>query len=83
VTVRAGSSLFEPRTSTQVGTPVNDTTLAWSTFTAAAQDAGMSRRNGGIHFEAADVQGRSLGNLVGGGAWSRASAYVQGRIPPS
>jgi len=80
VTIPAGSSLFEPRTDTQRGTPANDVTLTWPTLTSAADDAGLSRRNGGIHFESGDVHGRSLGQAVGGGAWARARAYFQGRI---
>src|SRR5438552_7348948 len=39
VTVPAGSSRFEPGT-----TPARDVTLSWATFTAAADQAGLSRR---------------------------------------
>lgn len=79
VTIPAGSSRFEPRTATQAGTPATDVTLTWPTLTAAADDAGLSRRNGGIHFEAGDMHGRMLGRMVGSNAWSRARAYIQGR----
>lgn len=80
VRIPAGSSLFEPRTATEPGTPAADVTLRWDLLTDAANDAGVSRRNGGIHFESGDIHGRSLGNTVGGGAWARARAYIQGRI---
>jgi hypothetical protein len=44
VTIEAGTSLFEPRTDTQVGTPATNILLSWPTLTAAAKDAGLSRR---------------------------------------
>jgi hypothetical protein len=74
VTIPAGSSKIEP------GTPATDVTLSWPTFTAAADEAGMSRRYGGIHFYSGDLHGRMLGNLLGRGAYSKAQAYIQGQI---
>jgi hypothetical protein len=59
-TVRRGSSLVEPG-----ATPATDVTLSWPTFSAAADEAGMSRRYGGIHYRAADLAGRILGRKVG------------------
>jgi len=38
-------------------------TLYWATFTDAANQAGISRRYGGIHFELADLVGRATGRL--------------------
>jgi hypothetical protein len=78
ITVKAGKSLYEPRTATQEGTPKADVTLSWPTFTAAADDAGLSRRNGGIHFYSGDYHGRSLGHMVGSNAWSKAQSYIKG-----
>ena len=72
-TVRAGESLIEPG-----ATPAGDVGLAWATFSEAADQAGLSRRYGGIHFEAGDLQGRAMGRLVGALAWERAQAYVTG-----
>ncbi|MGW0810183.1 vanadium-dependent haloperoxidase [Nonomuraea sp. NPDC002799] len=72
--VARGSSLVEPGV-----TPAQDVTLRWRTFTEAAEEAGMSRRYGGIHFKAGDLQGRSLGRAVGGAAWDRAKRYWTGR----
>src|SRR3984893_14328064 len=46
VTFAAGSSKFETG-----AVPAHDVTLNWSTFKEAAEQAGMSRRYGGIHFE--------------------------------
>ncbi|RJL25107.1 vanadium-dependent haloperoxidase [Bailinhaonella thermotolerans] len=72
--VTAGSSLVEPGAS-----PRYDVTLRWPTFTAAADEAGVSRRYGGIHFKAGDLQGRALGRAVGAAAFDRAAAYWSGR----
>jgi hypothetical protein len=72
-TVRAGESLIEPG-----ATPAADVGLAWGTFSEAAAQAGLSRRYGGIHFEAGDLEGRAMGRLVGARAWERAQEYVTG-----
>ena len=45
VTIKAGSSQIEPGV-----TPAKDVVLSWKTLTDAADEAGMSRRYGGIHF---------------------------------
>jgi len=90
VTVRAGSSLFEPRitagnpgyvpgrtdvANTGPGTPgyspASDITLRWNTFTEAAEEAGSSRIYGGIHNEAANLDGRALGRQVGQKVWAK------------
>lgn len=72
VTIKAGSAAIE------AGTPATDVTLYWPTFTAAADEAGMSRRYGGIHFYSGDTHGRSLGKMVGSNAFSKAQSYIQG-----
>ena len=73
VTITAGSSRIEPGT-----TPERPVTLHWDTFTDAANDAGMSRRYGGIHFRAADLAGRLLGRMVAAQAWSMAESLFEG-----
>ena len=73
VTVPAGSSFVEPGL-----TPLLPTPLLWATFSQAVDDAGMSRRYGGIHFPDADLNGRSLGTSVGQNAWDRAQTYFAG-----
>jgi hypothetical protein len=77
VTVKAGASRIEPRTPAQPGTPAGDVTLSWPTFSAAAGEAGMSRRYGGIHFESGDLLGRALGRDVGWDAWFKAQSYIK------
>jgi hypothetical protein len=52
--------------------------LTWPTFSSARDDAGMSRRYGGIHFPDGDEQGRTLGASVGQNAWDRACSYFDG-----
>src|SRR6266516_5111739 len=59
VTFPVGSSTVEPGV-----TPGQPVTLVWNTFTHAANQAGISRRYGGIHFKAADLAGRAIGRIV-------------------
>jgi|SRR5882762_929637 len=56
VMLAASSSKIEPGI-----TPNHPITLQWDTFTEAADEAGISRRYGDIHFRAADLAGRLLG----------------------
>jgi hypothetical protein len=55
--------------------------LSWPTFSAAAEQAGRSRRYGGIHFRDADLSGRALGAAVGARAWEMASLLFAGPGP--
>jgi len=70
VMLAPGSSKIEPGIS-----PAHSITLRWETFTEAADEAGMSRRYGGIHFRAADLWGRKLGRMVADSAWTKAQTY--------
>ena len=58
--------------------PVHEVVLSWATFTEAADESGMSRQYGGIHFEDADIEGRSLGRRVGALCWNKAQADISG-----
>lgn len=40
-------------------------TLYWDSFAQAAEQAGYSRRLGGIHFKTGDLNGRELGRRIG------------------
>ena len=73
VTIAAGSSTIEPKL-----VPAADTTLSFKSFTDAADQAGLSRRYGGIHFQQGDLNGRTLGQQVGDAAWAKALTYVNG-----
>lgn len=59
VTLPAGGSRVEPGT-----VPAQDVTLAWATFTDASDEAGISRRYGGIHFIDGDLDSRLMGRRV-------------------
>ena len=72
VVIKACSSLIDPKL------PTKDITLCWDTFKNAADQAGMSRRYGGIHFENGDVQGRVLGEKIGDCVWQKVRHYFNG-----
>ncbi|MEV6489068.1 vanadium-dependent haloperoxidase, partial [Actinoplanes sp. NPDC051633] len=73
VTVAAGRSTIEPGL-----VPAKATLLKFSSFTDAGNQAGLSRRYGGIHFEDGDLNGRAVGAAVGQGAWAKAQTYFTG-----
>ena len=72
VVIPAGSSRFE------ANTPATNITLTWKTLTAAADEAGWSRRWGGIHFKSGDEHGRLLGKVVASDVWDKAQTYFNG-----
>jgi len=74
-TIAAGQSKIEPGL-----VPHDPVVLRWRTFTEAADEAGMSRRYGGIHFEAGDHAGRLLGRAVAQKVWKTALGYWQGKL---
>ena len=82
VTIPAGSSTIEPRTATQPGVPAAPVTLSWKSFTAAADQAGISREYGGIHFNDGDFEARQAGEDVGLLVWSKAKSYFNGKAIP-
>ena len=62
-------------------TPQSPVTLSWETFSAAAEQAGMSRRYCGIHFADGDLTGRKIGRQVGRETWLKASSLFAGQSP--
>ena|SRR5579884_1948557 len=70
ITFPPGSSVIEPGI-----TPSQTVTLHWNTFQEAANQAGISRRYGGIHFKTADLVGRAAGDIAGVKAWAKALKY--------
>ena len=72
-TVLAGSSKVQPGT-----VPAANVVLSWATYTQAANEAGASRRLGGIHFPQGDIAGRVLGTQVGTVAWIKSLRYMRG-----
>ena len=65
-----GSSRIEPG-----ATPKLAVRLYWATFYDAADEAGLSRRLGGIHFEDGDIRGRIMGRLIARQVWEKASQH--------
>ena len=61
--------------------PSTDVTLEWATYYDAADQAGQSRLFGGIHIQADDFTGRSIGSACGLAAWRLALAYFGGTVP--
>jgi hypothetical protein len=77
VTIPAGSSRIEPG-----AVPAAPVTLSWKSFTEAADQAGISREYGGIHFNDGDFEARQAGEDVGLQAWSKAKTYFNGKAIP-
>ena len=73
VTLTAGSSRVEPG-----AVPSSDVALAWPTFSDAADQAGISRRYGGIHFAQGDLDARATGRMAARLVWERARDYWEG-----
>ena len=77
VTIAAGSSTVEPG-----AVPASPVTLSWKAFSGAADQAGISREYGGIHFDDGDFEARKAGQDVGLQAWSKAKTYFNGKAVP-
>jgi hypothetical protein len=77
VTIPAGSSRVEPGT-----VPAKPVTLSWKSFYEAADQAGISREYGGIHFNDGDFEARQAGEDVGLLVWSKAKTYFNGKAIP-
>jgi hypothetical protein len=54
--------------------------LQWATYFDAADEAGRSRRWGGIHPRMDDLPGRVIGQQCGRQSWQRALQYFSGSI---
>jgi hypothetical protein len=74
VSFAPGSSVIEPGV-----TPRAPVTLSWRTFDDAADQAGISRRYGGIHFRQGDLESRKMGKHIGQQAWRKALDHFNGR----
>ena len=77
VTIAAGSSRIEPG-----AVPAAPVTLSWKSFAEAADQAGISREYGGIHFNDGDFEARQAGEDVGLLVWSKAKSYFNGKAVP-
>ncbi len=66
-------------TSIELNVPAKAITFTWPKFTDASNDAGMSRRYGGIHFKDGDLQGRALGKKIALLVYKRAQQFISGK----
>jgi membrane-associated phospholipid phosphatase len=62
-----GRGVFEPPTENEV------VTLEWDTWQEAVEEAGFSRLYGGIHFDDGNLEGQTLGALIGEATFQTAS----------
>lgn len=60
------------------GIPSVDTTISFATFSAAADQAGLSRLYGGIHFPDDNTTAQQVGLRIGAQAWAKAQGYFNG-----
>jgi hypothetical protein len=58
--------------------PAVDTTVSFATFDDAAEQAGLSRLYGGIHFSDDNRTGQAVGLEIGRQAWEKAQRYFNG-----
>ena len=72
VTIAPGTSKVQPGI-----IPEKPVYLSWKTFSEAADEAGISRLYGGIHFKQGNLQGRALGKKVAKQAWKKTLDYVR------
>ena len=75
VSFLAGESRFEPGV-----TPQAPVILDWNRFSEAADEAGISRIYGGIHFSDGDINGRLLGQDVAASVFAQALFYINGGV---
>jgi hypothetical protein len=79
----ASVTITEAPVGVEPGVPARPVTLSWETFSEAADEAGLSRRLGGIHFADGDLIGRAMGRAVAALAWEKAVGHIQGHRPPA
>jgi hypothetical protein len=78
VTIKPGSTYaFDP------GVPSSDVTLSWTTFTQAADEAGISRIYCGMHFAQGDVDGKDMGRKAAAQVFGKAQTLFNGTAAPS
>jgi hypothetical protein len=75
VTIPAGSSKIEPGM-----TPAHDITLEWQDLSDAAEQAGLSRMIGGIHFLNGNEEGLKLGRKLGHLVWDKVQQFWNGSV---
>jgi hypothetical protein len=76
-----GATVTVPANSLKIeaNTPPTDVTFSLPTWSQTGEDAGTSRRLGGIHFATGDVNGRALGRQVATYVYAKANQYINGQ----
>ena len=76
-----GATVTEPAGSSKIeaNVPATDITFTLPTWSQTGEDAGTSRRLGGIHFATGDVNGRALGRQVATYVYAKANQYINGQ----
>ena len=73
-----GSSTVEPGI-----TPSSDIVVGpYATWTDLANECGISRLWGGVHFSAAIAAGRPIGKAIGEIAYQYVKKHIDGNAPP-
>jgi hypothetical protein len=77
-----GASVIIGKNSSQIelNTPASDVKLSWATFSDASNEAGWSRRYGGIHFYTGDMHGRAVGRQIAQNVYAKAQSYIKGNV---
>ena len=70
-----GRHVASPGSLTIEAGPDQTVVLEWDTFRDAADEAGYSRRYGGIHFQDGDLRARAMGAQIGVQAYERAELW--------
>ena len=66
--------------SIELNVPAAPLQFHWDKYLDAANDAGMSRRYGAIHYKDGDLEGRKLGKKIGMLAFKKAAQYISGKV---
>ena len=83
VTLADSASRFDPNGFDGVAGSGNPITLDWATFSQAAEQAGLSRLLGGIHFTDGNWRGLIMGAQVGAITNAKLDLLFRGTLDPS
>lgn len=83
VTLADSASRFDPNGFDGVAGSGNPITLDWATFSQAAEQAGLSRLLGGIHFTDGNWRGQIMGAQVGAITNAKLDLLFSGTLDPS
>lgn len=78
-----GATVTIPKNSLKIESniPAQDVVFSFPTWSQTGEDAGLSRRIGGIHFKSGDWNGRALGRQVATNVYVQAQNFIRGSTP--